>query len=131
MAGKKSADFNKEGIERLSKNKPVVYQIENSKGDNLYTGVARRGHVTDRIKEHLPGAKYAIRGGTKVRIQQKPSIVDALRTEARIIKRQHPLQNTKGKYARSVRAAPKTGTKGRAETKRAVKWVTSYGSRKK
>lgn len=97
MTGKKSGGFNKEGIKSLAKNKPVVYQIENSKGDNIYTGVAKRGRVGERLKEHLPGAKDAIHGGVKVKIQQKPSINDALKSEARIIKSQQPSQNKRGK----------------------------------
>lgn len=97
MAGKKSGGFNKEGIESLSKDKPVVYQIENSKGDNIYTGVAKRGRVEQRLKEHLPGAKDSIQGGVKVKIQQKSSIDAALKSEARVIKAQQPSQNKKGK----------------------------------
>jgi len=97
MPGKKSGKFDNRGIEGLAKNKPVVYKIENSKGDNIYTGVAKRGRVGERLKEHLPGAKDAIRGGAKVKIQQKSSIDDALKSEARIIKQQQPVQNKKSK----------------------------------
>lgn len=97
MTGKKSGKFDSSGIERLAKDKPVVYKIENSKGENIYTGVAKRGRVEARLKEHLPGAQDAIRGGVKVRIQQKSSISEALKTEARIIKNQQPAQNKKGK----------------------------------
>ena len=97
MPGKKSGKFDKSGIEGLAKDKPVVYQIENSKGKNIYTGVAKRGRVEERLKEHLPGAKDPIRGGTKVKIQQKSSINEALKSEDRTIKRQQPAQNKKGK----------------------------------
>ena len=97
MAGKKSSKFDKSGIEGLAKNKPVVYQIENAKGENVYTGVAKRGRVEERLKEHLPGKKDAIRGGVKIKIQQKSSIDQALKAEARIIKKQQPAQNKKGK----------------------------------
>ena len=97
MAGKKSGGFDKDGIEGLAKDKPVVYTIEDNKGNNIYTGVAKRGRVEERIKEHLPGAKDPIPGGAKVKIQQKPSIDEALKSEARIIKRQQPTQNKKGK----------------------------------
>ena len=95
MAGKKSGSFDKEGIEGLAKDKPVVYVIENSKGNNLYTGVAKRGRVETRIKEHLPGAADPIRGGAKITIQQKRSIAKAEKSEARIIKNQQPPQNKK------------------------------------
>ncbi len=97
MAGKKSGKFDSSGIEGLAKNKPVVYKIENSKGENIYIGVAKRGRVEERLKEHLPGAQDAIRGGVKVKIQQKSNIAGALKAEARIIKSQQPAQNKKGK----------------------------------
>ena len=97
MAGKKSGSFDKDGIEGLAKDKPVVYQIEEAKGNNIYTGVAQRGRVEERVKEHLPGAKDPIRGAAKVKIQQKSSIGEAQKSEARIIKRQQPPQNKKGK----------------------------------
>lgn len=85
MAGKKSGKFDSSGIEGLAKNKPVVYQIENAKGENIYTGVAKRGRVEERLKEHLPGAKNPIRGGVKVKIQKKPSIDAALKSEASVV----------------------------------------------
>lgn len=97
MVGKKTGSFDKSGIEGLAKDKPVVYQIENAKGQNIYTGVAKRGRVEERLKEHLPGSKDSIRGGVKVKIQQKSSIDEALKTEARVIKRQQPAQNKKDK----------------------------------
>lgn len=97
MSGKKSGKFDKCGIEGLAKDKPVVYKIENSKGENIYTGVAKRGRVEERLKEHLPGAKDPIRGGARVKIQQKSSIDDALKSETRIIKQQQPAQNKNSK----------------------------------
>jgi predicted GIY-YIG superfamily endonuclease len=97
MKKKKSADFNKDGIESLAKDKPVVYKILNDNGDNLYTGVAKRGRVEERLKEHLPSGPNPLRGGKKVVIDQKSSIDEALKTEARIIKRSQPPQNRKGK----------------------------------
>ncbi len=98
MAGKKRGSFNKEGIEGLAKDKPVVYEIQDGKSKNLYTGSAKKGRVGDRLKEHLPGGKDPIRGGKKVVIQQKSSIDEALKSEARIIKSQQPPQNKKGKW---------------------------------
>jgi len=95
--GKNSGKFDQGGINDLAKDKPVVYKIEDSKGNNIYTGIAKRGRVGGRLKEHLPGGQDPIRGGSKVKIQQKPSIGDAQKSEARIIKRQQPPQNKKGK----------------------------------
>ena len=97
MAGKKSGKLDKERIEGLAKDKPVVYKIEDDKGKNLYTGVAQRGRVEARLKEHLPGGADPVRGGVKVRIQQKSTIAEAEKSEARIIKRSQPPQNKKGK----------------------------------
>ena len=97
MTKKKRGSFTKEGIESLAKDKPVVYKIEDGKGKNLYTGVAKRGRVEDRLKEHLPGGPDPVRGGKKVIIIQKNSINDALGSEARIIKRSQPPQNKKVK----------------------------------
>ena len=97
MVGKKSGSFDKKGIEGLAKDKPVVYKIEDNKGKNLYTGVAKRGRVEARIKEHLPGAADPVRGGAKVKIQQKSSIDKAEKSEARIIKSEKPPQNKQGK----------------------------------
>ena len=93
MAKKQTSGFNKSGIDSLAQDKPVVYKILNAAGDNVYTGIAKRGRVADRLKEHLPGAKDAIPGGKKVRIEQKPSIDEARKSEARIIKRSKPKHN--------------------------------------
>ncbi|HEC12073.1 MAG TPA: hypothetical protein ENI80_02315 [Acidiferrobacteraceae bacterium] len=97
MTGKKSGSFENKGIEGLAKDKPVVYNIEDKKGNTLYTGVAKRGRVEDRLKEHLTGGPDPIRGGAKVKITQKASIADAEKAEARAIKRNQPPQNKKGK----------------------------------
>lgn len=97
MAGRKSGKFTNEGIESLAKDRPVVYKIENSEGKNLYTGVAKKGRVEARLKEHLPGGPDPIRGGRKVIIDQKSSLGEALKSESRIIKRSQPPQNKRGK----------------------------------
>lgn len=97
MGKKKSSKFSKEGIESLANNKPVVYKILGQKDKNLYTGVAKRGQVEDRLKDHLPGGQDPVRGGKKVVIMQKTSIDDAFKSEAQIIKKTQPPQNKKGK----------------------------------
>lgn len=97
MAGKKSGSFDEKGIEGLEKNKPVVYNIENKNGKILYIGVAKRGRVEDRLKDHLPGGSDPVRGGTKVKIQQKSSITDARKAESRAIKQKQPPRNKNGK----------------------------------
>ena len=97
MGGKKSSKFDPDGIEGLSKDKPVVYKIEDVKGANIYTGSAKKGRVEDRLKEHLPGGKDPIPGGKRVVITQKPSIGEAQKTEKRIIKSAKPKHNKLGK----------------------------------
>lgn len=96
MTGKKSGSFDKKGIEGLAKNKPVVYDIKNSEGKTLYTGIAKRGRVEERLKEHLPGGPDPVRGGAKVVIQQKSSIAHAEKAEAKAIKQNQPPQNIRG-----------------------------------
>jgi excinuclease UvrABC nuclease subunit len=93
----KTVSFDKKGIENLPDNKPVVYQIENKKGENIYTGSAKRGRVEDRLKEHLSGGPDPIRGGVKVKIQQKNTVSAAQKTESRSIARSKPRYNKKGK----------------------------------
>lgn len=94
---KKTSKFSNEGIDGLAKNKPVVYKIIDQKNKNIYTGVAKRGRVDARLKEHLPGGKDPISGGVKVQIQQKQSIDAAKKSESAIIKRSKPRYNKKGK----------------------------------
>ena len=56
-----------------------------------YTGIAKRGRVTERIKEHIgeiPGAT--------VSIEQFSSIDDAKKKEVNVIKRNKPKYNKQG-----------------------------------
>ncbi len=89
----KTVKFTPEGIEKLPKDKPAVYKILDDKGENIYTGVAKRGRVPERLKEHLPGGPDPIPGGVRVQIQQKKSISEAEKTEKRIISRSKPKHN--------------------------------------
>jgi hypothetical protein len=94
--GKKTVPFKPEGIEKLPENKPVLYRIKNAAGDDKYVGVAKRGRVQERLIEHLPGGKDHI-PGSKVQIEQMPSIQDALKKEERVIARSRPPYNKQGK----------------------------------
>ena len=93
--GKKTADFNKTGINKLPDNKPVVYKILTEGGKNNYTGVAQRGRVKDRLQEHLPGSKDYV-PGAKVQIEQVSRIEEAKKKEALIISRSKPKHNEQG-----------------------------------
>jgi hypothetical protein len=97
VARKKSARFNSEGIDGLAQDKPVVYKLLNSRGENVYTGSSKKGKVPDRIKDHLPGGSHPIPGVKKVQIEQHNSIADARDSEERIISRTKPKHNKKGK----------------------------------
>jgi len=93
---KQTVDFNKEGIEDLPNDKPVVYKIKTEGGRNNYTGIAQRGRVQERLSEHLPGSKDPI-PGAKVQIEQMKSIAEAEEKEGGIISRTKPPYNKQGK----------------------------------
>jgi len=86
--GQKTVKFNEEEIANLPDNRPVLYKISTSNNNNYYTGVAQRGHVRERVMEHLgeiPGAK--------VRIEQMKSIEEAREKEGSVISRSTPKYN--------------------------------------
>lgn len=89
---KKTTNYRPEDIDKLPNNKPVVYKIQTAGGSNNYTGVAKRGRVNARIKEHLGEIP-----GSKVQIEQMSSINEALEKEANIISRSQPKYNKRGK----------------------------------
>ena len=97
MPNKKSTKFNSRGIKKLANNKPAVYTIKGSGGDPLYIGIAKKGRVKPRIKEHLPGSIHPVSGGKTVAIQPKPSIRHARKSEADLIKKLQPPVNKQGK----------------------------------
>lgn len=94
---RRTADLSDEGLGKLPKDKPVVYKILNPRGRNVYAGSAKRGRVEERLREHLPGGPDPIPGGQKVTIEQKRSIAEAQKAEARIIRQFKPLHNKRGK----------------------------------
>ena len=85
--------FDKGGIGKLPKDKPIVYKIKDQGGENIYTGSAKRGRVDGRLKEHLPGATDAIRGGARVQITQFDRIREAQKQEQKIIAKDKPNLN--------------------------------------
>jgi hypothetical protein len=92
----KTVKFTQEGIENLPNNKPVVYKIGNPTNPE-YIGVAKRGRVRDRIKEHLQTGPDPIPGGLKVQIEQMSSIGDAEKKEKGLIAKHMPPHNKQGK----------------------------------
>jgi hypothetical protein len=88
----KTVSFNQKGIRKLPDNKPVVYKILTERDKNNYTGVAGRGHVQERLMDHLRrGQDYV--PGAKVHIEQMGTIVEARMKETRIIARAKPPHN--------------------------------------
>ncbi|MBI4556585.1 MAG: GIY-YIG nuclease family protein [Candidatus Hydrogenedentes bacterium] len=90
----KTVSFTHTGVSKLPKDKPVICKIQTDSGKTIYVGTAKRGRVQDRILEHLTNADVA---GSKVQIEQMPSIEDARKTEQRIIARVQPKYNEQGK----------------------------------
>lgn len=89
---KKTVNFNQSRIENLPNDKPVVYKILTDNSSNNYTGIAKKGRVQDRLKEHLPSGKDYI-PGSKIQIEQMKSISDARKKESNIISRSKPKHN--------------------------------------
>lgn len=89
---KKTVKYNETKIDTLPNDKPVVYKIFTDGGNNNYTGIAKRGRVNTRIKEHLGEVP-----GSKVQIEQMSSIQEARSKELNIISRSKPKYNKQGK----------------------------------
>ncbi len=84
--------YNKQGINKLPNDKPVLYRIETDGGKLNYAGVAQRGRVPDRIQEHLDKIP-----GANVTIEQFGNVNDARQKEQRVIARSKPRYNKQGK----------------------------------
>lgn len=93
---KKTITNNKTNISKLPNDKPVEYKITTDGGNVNYVGVAQKGRVQDRLKEHLPGGKDYVPGAT-VQIEQFKSISDARKQEAKDIRKIQPKHNEQGK----------------------------------
>jgi predicted GIY-YIG superfamily endonuclease len=89
---KKTVDNNKTSIEKLPDNKPILYKIKTESGNTNYIGIAQRGRVQERLKEHLSGQKDYIPGAT-VQLEQFNSINQARKKETEIIKKNKPKYN--------------------------------------
>ncbi|MDC1205488.1 GIY-YIG nuclease family protein [Candidatus Pacebacteria bacterium] len=85
--------FNKTNINKVPKDKAIVYEITNANGTNLYTGVAGRGRVQQRLTEHLDKKGEKIPGGTQFKIAQVKDKPRALQVEKQIIKKENPKFN--------------------------------------
>jgi hypothetical protein len=93
---RKTVKLNRGGIGKVPDDKPVLYKILNQAGENIYTGVAKRGRVRERLAEHLASGQDPVRGGVKAQIEQHHRIADVEQKEKRVIARSKPRQNVKG-----------------------------------
>ena len=89
----KTVPYSARGADDLPNDKPVVYRIKTKGNQTNYVGVAQRGRVQERIREHVSKARVP---GAKVQIEQKPSIREARATEKRVIARSKPRYNRQG-----------------------------------
>jgi len=89
--------FTKENIENVPKDKAIVYKIKNIGGDNLYTGVAGRGRVQDRLMEHKELKRESIPGGTRFQVAQAKNKDRAEQIEKQIIRKEQPKFNEQNK----------------------------------
>jgi len=86
-------NFNKSNIKKVSNDKPIIYKIKNKNGENIYTGIAKRGRCEERLLEHLPGSKDFIPGAKTFSIKQKNKIDNARTEEKLIINNEKPKCN--------------------------------------
>ena len=80
--------FTKGNIQNVPDNKAVVYKIKNDTGKNLYTGIAGRGRVQERLLEHKELKGESIPGATKFQIAQVENKDRAKKIETQIIKKE-------------------------------------------
>lgn len=88
-----SKALNKSQISKVPDDKPAVYELLDQSGTNVYTGIAKRGRVQDRLEEHLPSGQDSVAGASRFRVKQKPSVEQARQEEKQIIKKEKPKGN--------------------------------------
>ncbi|MCK4504330.1 MAG: hypothetical protein KAW14_01835 [Candidatus Aegiribacteria sp.] len=81
--------FSLAGIKTLPISKPALYRILTQTGNYNYVGVAKRGRIQQRLREH-----YGRIPGTHVKVEFFSSIKDARMKEIRIINKYKPYYNT-------------------------------------
>ena len=89
--------FTKGNIENVPKDKTIVYKIKNVAGNNLYTGIAGRGRVQDRLMEHKISKKEVIPGGTRFQFAQVKNKDRAEQIEKQIIRKEQSKFNKQNK----------------------------------
>jgi excinuclease UvrABC nuclease subunit len=98
MVTKKTTPFTKTDTNKIPSKKPGVYDIKNKEGDSQYIGMAKKGRMQERVKEHLPtSTKDPVKSGSKVEITTTKTKEAALKKERLLIKSKRPPQNKIGK----------------------------------
>lgn len=85
--------FTKSNIKDLPTNKAVTYIIKDSNNKNIYTGIAGRGEIQNRLLAHKEYKKDKIPGASKFQIKQVKNKDIARRIEKQIIKKEKPKYN--------------------------------------
>ncbi len=93
----RSKKFTLPNVKKVSDHKAVIYKIKSASGKNLYTGIAGRGNVQERLTAHKTVKKEIIPGGKLFQIAQVKTKVIAKKQEDIIIKRDQPKFNKQGK----------------------------------
>lgn len=88
--------FTKSNILKIPANKPILYNLETAGRKINYIGVAKRGRVHQRLREHLSTGPDPIPAET-VTIKQFPSINKARAAEKRAIETKQPKYNIQNK----------------------------------
>ena len=93
---RQSTPFTKKGIEKLPNDKPALYRIKTESGNDNYVGIAQRGRLQDRLREHLPAGQDPV-PGARVEVELMSRIQDARAKEQNVIRRSQPKHNKQGK----------------------------------
>lgn len=84
---------NKTNMEKVTKEKPILYKFLDKDDKNIYTGISKRGQGPERLKDHLPKGSDPIPGAKTFRTKEMPSIDQAKKEESKIIKTEKPKHN--------------------------------------
>jgi hypothetical protein len=88
----RTVKYNKQGIEQLPNDLPVLYRIISESGRLIYVGISQKGYVRERIAGHLGKVP-----GAKVQIERFSSIDEAKKKEVNVIRRTQAKYNKQGK----------------------------------
>jgi predicted GIY-YIG superfamily endonuclease len=88
---------NKANIKDIPENEPIVYRLLNNSNNELYTGIAKRNRIQDRLLEHLNIQKEKISGATKLKLHRLIIWRVLKKIEKKLLKQLQPKFNVKDK----------------------------------